>query len=107
MAIDPSFLTTTPEWSVGLGSLGGSSGAEGVRPEGGQSFASTLGRQLDRLGDLQAEAATQSQALATGQAQDVTAVVTAVERAHLSMQLASTLRTKGVDALTEVMRTTV
>ena len=46
----------------------------------------------------------QSQALATGQATDVSAVVTAVEQAALAMQLAVQVRNKAVDAYQEIIR---
>ena len=52
-------------------------------------------------------AAAQSQALATGQTQDVTSVVTAVQEASLSMQLASQVRNKAVEAYSEIFRTQV
>ena len=112
-AIDPSSLAGAlpPEFSVGslddtlpadqqLGALEGTSDAGG-------SFDSVLGKQLSALSDLQAEGASASQALAAGTATDPGGVVMAVERARLSMQLASQLRTKGVEAINEIFRTQV
>jgi flagellar hook-basal body complex protein FliE len=88
------------EWSVG--SLDAPEGAVSAsRPLGG------VAGQLQKLGDLQSEGATASRALATGQAADPESVVMAVERARLSMQLASQLRTKGVEALQDVFHTQV
>ncbi len=110
-AIDPSSLAGAlgPEWTVApiddlpadaeLGALEGTSDANG--------FSSALGKQIGALADLQAEGAAASQALATGTATDPAAVVMAVERARLSMQLASQLRTKGVEAVNEIFRTQV
>ena len=46
-------------------------------------------------------------ALANGTATDPTTAVMAVERAQLSMQLASQLRTKGVEAINDVFHTQV
>jgi flagellar hook-basal body complex protein FliE len=66
-----------------------------------------LAQQIGRLQTLQDQAADASQALATGQATDPTAVVMAVEKAQLAMQLASTVRTKAVDALSDVLHTQV
>jgi flagellar hook-basal body complex protein FliE len=80
---------------------------EGTSDAGGSSFDSVLGRQITALADVQAEGAAASQALATGTATDVESVVMAVERARLSMQLASQLRTKGVEAINEIFRTQV
>ncbi len=104
MTIDPSFVTTTPEWQIdGVGrfdpvadEFSGVSRSEG--------FGEMLGRQVAELQNLQQDAATQAQALATGQAEDPTAVVMAVERAKLSMQLATQIRERGVAALQEVLR---
>ncbi len=96
--IDAAGTTSTEE---GLGAL------EGTSDAGGSEFASLLGRQIDSLSGLQAEAADASVALATGTATDPEAVVMAVERARLSMQLASQLRTKGVEAINEIFRTQV
>ena len=75
-------------------------------PSGG-GFSSVLGKQLNALSELQTDGAAASQALAAGTATDPAAVVMAVERARLSMQLASQLRTKGVEAISEVFRTQV
>jgi flagellar hook-basal body complex protein FliE len=102
--IDPSFLTIGPEWSV-----------EPVAPAGpaaptqptGPGFGEMLGAQVERLTALQEDAAQASQALATGQAEDPASVVMAVERARLAMQLASQLRTKGVEAMNDIMHTSV
>jgi len=100
--IDPSIVTSAAEWSVpGLD-------AAPTAPEaGGADFGGMLGQQIGRLQTLQDQAAGASQALATGQATDPTAVVMAVEKAQLAMQLASTVRTKAVDALSDVLHTQV
>ena len=66
-----------------------------------------LGQQIQKLADMQAEAADASTKLATGQATDPAETIMAVERARLSMQLASTLRTKGVEAVNTIFQTQV
>ena len=68
------------------------------------SFGSMLTDQISNLNDLQNTASAQSQALATGQAQDVTQVVSDVEKAALAMQLAVQVRNKAVDAYNEIFR---
>jgi len=68
------------------------------------SFSGQLMQQVSKLNDLQLSAQDQSQALATGQATDVSAVVTAVEQASLAMQLAVQVRNKATDAYQEIMR---
>jgi flagellar hook-basal body complex protein FliE len=98
--IDPSFLTTGAEWQIG-----GAQQAPGAETPGG--FGNVLGEQISKLTDLQNSAADASQQLATGQATDPTAVVMAVERAQLAMQLAGQLRTKGVEALNDILHTQV
>jgi flagellar hook-basal body complex protein FliE len=52
-------------------------------------------------------AAGAAQALASGQATDPTAVVMAVERAQLAMQLAGQIRTKAVEAAQDIFHTQV
>ncbi|HEV2062076.1 MAG TPA: flagellar hook-basal body complex protein FliE [Solirubrobacteraceae bacterium] len=114
-AIDPSSLAGAlgPEWTIpsvdGASdpefAIDGIGGLDGGPAPGG--FSSMLGRQLGQLAELQSEGAAASQALATGTAEDAAGVVMAVERARLSMQLASQLRTKGVEAINEVFRTQV
>jgi flagellar hook-basal body complex protein FliE len=120
-AIDPSSLAGAlpSEWTVGgidgamdpeLAIEPGSEGLgalEGTTDAGGGGFSSVLGKQIGALADLQTEGAAASQALATGTATDPAGVVMAVERARLSMQLASQLRTKGVEAINEIFRTQV
>jgi flagellar hook-basal body complex protein FliE len=101
--IDPSFSTVGPEWGVGsVGSVDPS-----ATPAQGASFGSLLGQSLQSLQSTQDQAAAASNALATGQATDPTAVVMAVERAQLAMQLAGQIRTKAVEAAQDIFHTTV
>jgi flagellar hook-basal body complex protein FliE len=108
LPIDPSMVTSGSEWAVpsidGAGSGAGGGGA--VQGTGG-GFGSVLTDQLGKLEGIQDQASQASQALATGQASDPEAVVMAVERAQLSMQLASTLRNKAVEAFNDVFHTQV
>jgi flagellar hook-basal body complex protein FliE len=105
--IDPSMaikgITGGPEWSVGT--LDGTPAAGGVAQ--GSSFGSMLGDQLGALEKTQNTAADASRSLADGTATDPSQAVVSVERAQLSMQLASQLRTKGVEALQEIFHTAV
>src|ERR671937_1711791 len=96
------FNVTGPEWQVG--------GVSDVAPaagQGGGSFGGMLAQQLNGLQSVQDDAAKASQALATGQASDVSSVVMSVERARLSMQLASQLRNKAVESLQDIFHTQV
>jgi flagellar hook-basal body complex protein FliE len=101
MPIDPSFAVTGPEFSIGP--------VEPAQPTEatGSDFGAMLGKSLQSLADTQTEASDAAQALATGQASDPTAVVMAVERAQLAMQLASQIRTKAVEAAQDIFHTQV
>ena len=101
MPIDPSFAVSGPEWSVAPVE------PSQPTPGTGSGFGDMLGKSLQSLADGQNEAAGAAQALATGQASDPTAVVMAVERAQLAMQLASQIRTKAVEAAQDIFHTQV
>lgn len=106
--IDPSMAVSGGEWSIaGLGD-GGIPAAPGAAGGAGASdFGGVLADQIGALEKLQKQAAEGSRALAAGTAADPTEVVMAVERARLSMQLASQMRTKAVESIQEVFRTQV
>jgi flagellar hook-basal body complex protein FliE len=93
------------EWSIG--GLDGTPATGGIGPTQPSSFASALGDQLGALQKSQNVAADASRSLADGTATDPTQAIVAVERAQLSMQLASQLRTKGVEALQDLFHTQV
>jgi flagellar hook-basal body complex protein FliE len=103
MPIDPSFAVSGPEWQIG--GLEAPGGAQSATE--GSGFGAMLGKSLQGLQATQNEAASASQALASGQATDPTAVVMAVERAQLAMQLASQIRTKAVEAAQDIFHTQV
>jgi flagellar hook-basal body complex protein FliE len=98
-AVSPIDETLPADGGLGVDLPGGAGSGDG--------FSSVLGKQITALADLQAQGAEASQALAAGTATDPAAVVMAVERARLSMQLASQMRTKGVEAINEIFRTQV
>lgn len=98
--LGPEFSPVSPDFSI--------SGVSGAQPAagggGGGGFGAMLEKAVGNLDQLQTNAAQASQALATGQAQDITSVVTQVEQASLSLQLAAQVRNKVVDAYQEIMR---
>ena len=98
--IDPAFSVTGPEWQ--LGSLE----APAQQTPGGD-FGAMISQSLQSLQTTQDQAAQASTDLATGQATDPTAVVMAVERAQLAMQLASQIRNKAVEAAQTLFQTQV
>jgi flagellar hook-basal body complex protein FliE len=102
LPVDPSFSVTGPEWQVG--------GVGPVQPPAqgaDQGFGGMLTNAISSLEQTQTDAAAASQSLVTGTATDPTQVVMAVERARLAMQLASQIRTKGVEAFQDVFHTQV
>ena len=104
MAIDPSLAVGGPEWNVGgVGSLDSS----GSQQQSGGGFGAMIGQSIKSLQGTQDQAAQASMDLATGKATDPTAVVMAVERAQLAMQLASQIRTKAVEAAQTLFQTQV
>jgi flagellar hook-basal body complex protein FliE len=103
----PSFQSIQPVDPLGTGSefqVGAVDPSATGATSGAGSFGSMLTDQISNLNDLQNTAASQSQALATGQAQDVSQVVADVEKAALAMQLAVQVRNKAVDAYNELFR---
>ena len=99
MAIPPISEIRSAEWSIPP--------IDTPTPAKGGGFGAMLAEQINGLATTQAEAATQAQALATGQATDPTSVVMAVERAQLAMQLASQVRNKSVEAVQTIFSTQV
>jgi flagellar hook-basal body complex protein FliE len=102
--VDPSFSIAGPEWSVG-----GVGGVSQTQPAAGadQGFGGMLSNAIGSLEKTQTDAAAASQSLVAGTATDPTQVVMSVERARLAMQLASQIRTKAVEAFTDVFHTQV
>jgi flagellar hook-basal body complex protein FliE len=101
MPVDPSMAVTGAEWQI-----------EPIAPaqapaETGTGFGGMLGDALTSLAQSQTEAAAGAQSLAAGTAEDPTSVVMAVERAQLSMQLASQIRNKLVEAAQDIFHTQV
>jgi len=100
--IDPSFSVAGPEWGVGgVGPL------QPAAPANGQGFGGMLSNAVSSLQQTQTDAASASQSLVAGTATDPTEVVMAVERARLAMQMASQIRTKAVEAFTDVFHTQI
>lgn len=79
--------------------------AQPTDPAGG--FGSMLTNAIGDLEKTQNAAATQAQELATGQTDDLSSVITSVQEAQLSMQFASQVRNKAVEAYTEIFHTQI
>ena len=110
LPINPSMTIGGGEWSVGgvgkLDTPSGTTATEGTQGGAG-GFGQMLSNAIDGLQNQQVEASQASQSLVDGTATDPTQVVMAVERARLGMQLAGQIRTKAVEAYTDVFHTQV
>jgi flagellar hook-basal body complex protein FliE len=105
MPVDPSLAINGAEWQIEP--IQPAAPGVGGNPISGGGFGDMLGGAMDSLAKTQTEAAGAAQALATGAATDPTAVVMAVERAQLAMQLASQIRTRAVEAAQDIFHTQV
>jgi flagellar hook-basal body complex protein FliE len=101
LPIDPSMLAKGPEWQIQ------SPTATPGQQQGGQSFGGALTQAIQGLSNSQTQAAQAADSLAAGTASDPSSVVMSVERARLAMQLASQIRTKAIEAETDIFHTQV
>lgn len=96
------------EWSVGSVTLNDQPGVQGATGSGSSGgFGGMLSNAVSSLEKTQTDAAAASQSLVAGTATDPTQVVMSVERARLAMQLASQIRSKAVEAYTDIFHTQV
>jgi flagellar hook-basal body complex protein FliE len=99
--------TSGGQWSVGsLEGTEGGGAAPGTEAPGG-SFGSMLTNAIGDLQKTQETASVASTELATGKTEDLSSVITAVQEASLSMELASQVRNKAVEAYTELFHTQI
>ena len=101
------FGLTGPEWNVGGIPDIAPGSTEGASEATGEGFGKMLAGQVEALDSSQKGAAEAAQSLVDGTATDPSSVVMAVERARLSMQLASQIRTKAVEAQQTIFHTQV
>ena len=101
LPIDPSFLTRGSEWQIQ------SPTATPGQQQGGASFGGALTQAIQGLSNSQDQAAQAAGSLAAGTASDPSSVAMSVERARLAMQLASQIRTKAIEAETDIFHTQV
>jgi flagellar hook-basal body complex protein FliE len=101
MPVDPSMAVSGAEWQIAPLEQ-----TQAPSDTGG-GFGDMLGDALGSLAQSQTDAAAGAQQLAAGTAPDPTSVVMAVERAQLSMQLASQIRTKLVEAAQDIFHTQI
>ena len=102
--LGPSEWTVAPVDPLTAGAQAGT-GATTTAIGASGSFSGALSGAIDSLEQSQAAGTSAAQALATGQLADPTKAVTAVENASLEMQLASQIRTKLDDDVTNIFAT--
>jgi len=81
-------------------SVGSGDGAK----KAGADFSKFLSDALSQVDALQTKGDTASLALATGQVQDLSEVMVALEKANLSLSLTVATRDKVLDAYNQIMR---
>ena len=87
----------------GAGSVGGgTSKVGGTGNAGGASFADTLKNSINEVSRLQQDASKAVQDLATGKTEDVTGVMTAMEKSDLAFKTLLAIRAKLMDAYEEI-----
>lgn len=84
--------------------LGRAAGAEGAGQADGAAFKQFLEDSLRQVNQLQQESEAMQNALATGQTDDVTQVMSAVEKADIAFNTMMAVRNKLVEAYQEVLR---
>jgi flagellar hook-basal body complex protein FliE len=91
---------------TGLGSMNSLPAAPAPSKVGGSSradFSSVLNNGLDALQDTQSKADTLAVKAATGDLTDISSYTIAATQASLATSLATTMRTKAVDAFNQIM----
>jgi flagellar hook-basal body complex protein FliE len=88
---------------AGAGNVGGgASKVGGAGNAGGASFADTLKNSINEVSRLQQDASKAVQDLATGKTEDVTGVMTAMEKSDLAFKTLLAIRAKLMDAYEEI-----
>lgn len=89
---------------AGRGAGGGAGEAGAVEESGAASFASVLKSKLTDLNAQQADSAQATQDMATGRVDDVAQTMLRIEQASVSLQMATQVRNKVIEAYQEVLR---
>jgi flagellar hook-basal body complex protein FliE len=92
--------------NLGIGKLG-LTGGKSAAPSSGASFADTLKQSIDEVSKLQQDASKAVEDLATGKTEDVTGVMTAMEKSDLAFKTLLAIRAKLMDAYEEIKNISV
>src|SRR5262245_59461606 len=90
---------------AGLGKIGGNPAGGNVGGAGGSgstSFSDVLKNSIDEVARLQQDASKAVEDLATGRTEDVTGVMTAMEKSDLAFKTLLAIRSKLMEAYEEV-----
>ena len=89
--------------NLGLSKIGGGSSAPtSAGPISGSSFADALKNSINEVSRLQQDASKAVEDLATGKTEDVTGVMTAMEKSDLAFKTLLAIRAKLMDAYEEI-----
>jgi flagellar hook-basal body complex protein FliE len=91
--------------NLSLGKLAGGGvtpGSSGDGGAGGSSFADTLKNSINEVSKLQQDASQAVENLATGKTDDVTGVMTAMEKSDMAFKTLLAIRAKLMDAYEEI-----
>jgi flagellar hook-basal body complex protein FliE len=94
-----------------LGNVAGIGKTPGVSPTSGatpaSSFADVLKKSIDEVSKLQQDASNAVDAVATGKSENVTGVMSAVEKADLAFKTLLAIRSKLMDAYEEIKQISI
>src|SRR5688572_21905732 len=93
--------------NLGVTGAGGVGGAKPSGPVTGASFADTLKNSIQEVSKLQQDASKAVEDLATGRTEDVTGVMTAMEKSDLAFKTLLAVRAKLMDAYEEIKNISV
>jgi flagellar hook-basal body complex protein FliE len=85
-----------------LGNAGGVAKTGTTAPASGAGFADVLKNSIDEVARLQQDASNAVEGLTTGKTDDVTGVMTAVEKSDLAFQTLLAIRSKLMEAYDEI-----
>ena len=91
--------------NLGLGQISGGGvtpGQAAAKSAGGSSFADTLKKSIEEVSKLQQDASDAVQNVATGKSDDVTGVMTAMEKSDIAFKTLLAIRAKLMDAYEEI-----
>jgi flagellar hook-basal body complex protein FliE len=103
-------MITGPISNIRLDQVGGTTGSTGPSPAGSTQpggFAQVLKNSIDEVSRLQQDASKAVDELATGDTQNFSGVMTAVEKSDMAFKTLMAIRSKLMDAYQEIKSITV